>query len=63
MGIKVDIVISYYLVYNYALLTMLTNVLFNYETRIYQNHSIPLCVFSIITLTFDIFLYISLHNK
>ena len=32
MGIKVDIVINYYLVYNYALLTMLTNVLFNYET-------------------------------
>ena len=35
MGIKVDIVISYYLVYNYALLTMLTNVLSNYETQIY----------------------------
>ena len=63
IGIKVDIVISYYFVYNYALLTMLTNILFNYETQIYSNHSIHLCIFFIVTLTFYIFLYISLYIK
>ena len=51
MGIKVDIGICFYLVYNHDLPTMLRNVLFNYETITF----LKITTILMIILTLDVF--------